>query len=67
MFSYVNGRKQSRSKCKSRYQIVEVRKCLTNTFDFNINISFTCLLIEAVKYNEKFIEKESSQNIQVNT
>lgn len=49
------------------YQIVEVRKCLTNTFDFNINISFTCLLKEAMKYNEKFIEKESSQNIQVYT
>lgn len=49
------------------YQIVEVRKGLTNTFDFYINISFTCLLIEAVKYNENFIEKESSQKIQVNT
>lgn len=47
------------------YQFVEVRKCLTNTFDFNINISFTCLVKEEMKYSEKFIEKESSQNIQV--
>lgn len=55
MFSYVNGRKEVDPN--AYYQIVEVRKCLTNTFNFNINISFTCLLIEAVKYNKNFIEK----------